>query len=59
MIRFITNTISDDNLVLASLGAPVPMLPPHDPLYAEFLRASVAAWSSEAVSLGVPLRVPA
>ena len=58
-IRFITNSISDRDLILASLGAPIPLLPPHKPLYAVFINAAAKAWADEAVSLGVCLKVSA
>ena len=49
----------DQRLILASLGAPIPSLPRRAPLYATFLQAAAAAWSKEAVSLGVVRRTPA
>ena len=58
-IRFITNSISDRDLILASLGAPIPLLPPHKPPYAVFINATAKAWADDAVSLGVCLKVSA
>ena len=46
-------THDDQRLVLASLGAPIPALSRRSPLYATFLQASAAAWSKEAIPLGV------
>ena len=46
-------THDDQRLALASLGAPIPTLPRRAPLYATFLQASAAAWSKEAIPLGV------
>jgi len=59
-IRFITSSISDQDLILASLGAPmiIPLLP-HKPLYAVFINAAAKAWADEAVSLVVCLKVSA
>jgi hypothetical protein len=58
-IRFVTNSISDQNLILASLGAPIPMLPPQKPLYGVFITAAAKAWADEAATLGVRLKVSA
>ena len=51
-------THDDQRLVLASLGAPIPALSRRSPLYATFLQASAAAWSKEAIPLGVIRRNP-
>jgi hypothetical protein len=58
-IRPITNSISDQDLILASLGAPLPLLPPHKHLYGVFINAAAKAWADEADSLGVCLKVSA
>jgi len=58
-IRPFTNSISDQDLILASLGAPIPLLPPHKHLYGVFINAAAKAWADEAVSLGVCLKVSA
>ena len=55
----VTATQDDQRLILSSLGAPVPQLPRRAPLYTIFLQAAAAAWSKEAVSLGVVRRVSA
>ena len=59
VLRCFMNALTDEGLVLSSLGAPIPMLSPCDPLYEVFIQAAAAAWSSEATTLGVCLRVPA
>jgi len=46
-------TQDDQRLILSSLGAPIPALSQRAPLYATFLQASAAAWSKEAIPLGV------
>ena len=58
-VQYVTNTLSDEKLILASLGAPIHLLPPYDPLYAAFIQAAAAAWYSETIPLGALLRVPA
>ena len=56
-LQFVTSTLSNEKLILASLGAPMHQLPPHHPLYEAFIQAAAAAWFSETIPLGVCLRV--
>ena len=57
-LQFVTTTLSNEKLILASLGAPIHLLPPHHPLYEAFIQAAAAAaWFSETIPLGVCLRV--
>ena len=58
-LQFATTTLSNEKLILASLGAPMHLLPPYHPLYAAFIQAAATAWFSETIALGVCLRVPA
>ena len=56
-LRVVSATNNDEKLILASLGAQIPILSQRNPLYATFLQASAAAWYKEKQNLGVGIRV--